>query len=128
MKDDKLTRRQFVQTAAAGAGFLTLGALLAGCDKGGGDAAGGAAGGEAPKGEAPSAALDCTDVSGLSEADKKTRDAFKYVEKSPDPKKLCSNCQLYLQPEGGSGCGGCTIVKGPINPDGYCASWVPQTG
>ena len=122
MADDKrLTRRQFVQTAAAGAGFLTMGMLLAGCDKSSGG------GGEAPK-EEEEKPLDCTDVSGLTDAEKKTRESFKYVEQTPEPGKLCANCQLYQPPADGDGCGGSTVVKGPINPNGYCTSWVQRTG
>lgn len=120
--NNRLTRRQFVQTAAAGAGFLTMGMLLAGCDK-----SSGGGGGDQPA-EAEDKPLDCTDVSGLDEAGKKTREAFNYVEETTVPGKLCANCQLYQPPPSGDGCGGCTIVKGPINPNGYCTSWVQRTG
>jgi hypothetical protein len=54
------------------------------------------------------------------------RQTLQYVEESPDPEKLCSNCQLYVAPEEGAACGGCQIIKGPIAPGGYCTSWAQK--
>lgn len=106
MKDSKVDRRDFLKSA------LTLGAaagaasLLAACGKGGG-------------------ALVCTDAAGLSPADAATRTSLQYVDVSADPAKICSGCVLYTagQP---NACGGCQVVKGPINPAGYCASWAKK--
>jgi hypothetical protein len=65
-------------------------------------------------------ALPCGDLTGLSENDLKMRvDILKYVQESPDPEKLCDNCKFWVPPT----CGTCTLIKGPIAPKGYCASW-----
>jgi len=120
MSDDKITRRQFVQTAATSAvSAVALGTLLSACKS--------ESGGPAEKqGEQQPAALDCSDVSGLADAEKKTRESLGYVEQTPQPGKTCAGCQLYQLPASGTGCGGCTVVKGPINPMGYCNSFVPK--
>lgn len=115
----KITRRQFIHTtAAAGAATLTLGYLLAGCkgDGGGTKSGGGGGGGE----------KSCDDVSGLTEQEKKTRESLKYVEKSPEPQKNCANCSLYQLPKDGEFCGGCSVLKGPVHPQGYCTAWAPK--
>jgi hypothetical protein len=36
-----------------------------------------------------------------------------------DATKRCSGCLHYL-PAAPNKCGGCKVVKGPINPDGNC--------
>jgi hypothetical protein len=65
-------------------------------------------------------ALPCGNLDGLSENDLKMRnEILKYVQQSSDPKKLCENCKFWVPPT----CGTCTLVKGPIAPKGYCASW-----
>jgi hypothetical protein len=126
MADDKMTRRQFVQSAATSAiSVAAFGAFVSACKSETGANDKGGAGAE--KKEEGAAELDCTDVSGLTDAEKKTRTSLKYVDQSPEPGKNCANCQLYQPPESGSGCGGCTVVKGPINPAGYCTSWVKKS-
>lgn len=72
------------------------------------------------------ALLDCTDVSTMSDADKLLRTTLKYVDKSPDPAKICSGCNFFQQPAMTTVCGGCTLLKGPINPGGNCTSWVQK--
>lgn len=106
MKSHRLSRRALLQ-AAGGLGATAAVFGLSGCKKG---AKGGA----------------CTDLSGLSEGEKKVREQLKYVDKSPVPAKNCSNCKLYKKPSGGSECGGCTLFKGPVSPTGYCSSWQPS--
>lgn len=125
MSNEKMSRRQFVQTAATGVVSVTaLGLLITGCEKQGADSA-------APEGTAPAEtaekALDCTDTTGLTETEIATRKSLAYVDQSPIPEKLCSNCQLFV-PAKGDGCGSCTVVKGPIHPAGYCNSWVQKQG
>ena len=68
--------------------------------------------------------FSCMDTSGLTEAEITQREAVNYVDMTADMEKMCSNCQLYTVPEGDMQCGGCTLVKGPIHPDGYCDLWV----
>ena len=61
------------------------------------------------------------DIAKLSEGEQKTRTSMKYVDQTPIPSKRCDNRKLFVP---GKPCGGCTIVKGPIKPEGYCVAWV----
>lgn len=129
MSDEKVSRRDFFKRAAIiGASVAGAGAVLSACKKNGGDAKGqdkgGSGGGEASKSaDKGNGELTCTDTSGLTDAEKKTRESLKYVDKSPKPDKNCANCKLYTEPEQEGECGGCTVMAGPIHPDGYCISW-----
>ena len=69
----------------------------------------------------------CSDLSKLSADEKQTRNDFRYISKSQFPDQLCSNCELWIAPEEGKTCGGCEIMEGPINPNGYCSAWVKAT-
>ena len=66
----------------------------------------------------------CADLSKLTAEEKQTRTDFQYIAKTKFPDKLCSNCELWLAPGEGKTCGGCDIMQGPINPNGYCTAWV----
>lgn len=86
-----------------GAG-IAAGSVLVACNKGGD-------------------ALSCDDTSGLDASQVSLRTTNGYVEQSPEPAKDCANCSLFTA--GGAGaCGGCTVIPGPINPEGYCNVWV----
>jgi hypothetical protein len=109
-KNDGISRRELIKRSLVVLGAATGGAaLLSACDSGG-DSGG---------------ALSCNDLSGLDEQQKQTRTSLEYVEKTPDPAKTCSNCNFWQagQP---NACGSCTLVQGPINPEGYCKSWVAK--
>lgn len=70
----------------------------------------------------------CNDTGGLSADDLKIRtEAAVYVEKAPDPAKHCSACLQFL-PGAKDACGGCKVVKGPINPAGSCKLFQPKQG
>ncbi len=69
----------------------------------------------------------CEDLSGVSENDIEARTKLGYVEKSPLPDKLCSNCKLHIPPAAGKECGGCMLFKGPVYSSGYCTYWAPPT-
>jgi len=103
-------------------GCLSLGGVsfLASCQKKTEVERQGAAG--MAKGEA-AAADSCANVSSLNEQEKQTRVSNGYVGKSVIEGKRCSNCSLFIP---GKPCGTCSIVKGPINPDGYCTVWVAR--
>ena len=125
-EDHRLSRRNFIQRI----GLLgAAGAVLAGC--GGGDEADPEMGDGAVTDDDLSAATNaetCDDLTGLTEAEiQARRETFQYVDESPNPEQLCDNCQFWLPAENDGFCGGCTIVKGPIHPDGWCISWAPQT-
>jgi hypothetical protein len=69
----------------------------------------------------------CTDLSGLSQADLQTRTQFNYTGQTPDEDKFCSNCLHWRAPKSGNNpCGTCELVKGPINPNGYCTQWMQK--
>lgn len=69
--------------------------------------------------------LSCNDTSGLAPGDVQTRTSLGYVDRSPQPAKLCSNC-LHYKPAGENQCGGCAILRGPVHPNGYCNSWAAK--
>jgi hypothetical protein len=69
----------------------------------------------------------CTDVSGLSSDDINARNnTAAYVDATPDPAKKCSNCVQFVAAGDPKACGSCKVVKGPINPEGYCRLWVAK--
>lgn len=104
------TRRAFVRRLA-GLGALTLGgpALLAACGDGG-----------------AVTAASCPGYDALTPQDRQMREALNYVDVSPNPAQLCTNCQFYVPEEGGSRCGGCTLFAGPVAPGGWCSSWAAR--
>ena len=67
----------------------------------------------------------CGDLTGLTKPEIEVRKNFDYVFKTPYPDKRCDNCKLWIAPAPGKVCGGCRIIKGPINPGGHCTAWVP---
>jgi len=103
--DEKLSRRDVLQQSAAFGALVVLGAGA--CNK--------------------PAALVCTDTAGLSATDVQVRTSLGYVDSSVEQGKLCSGCQQFLPPDGAGKCGGCKVIKGPINPNGYCKSFVAKT-
>jgi hypothetical protein len=125
----KLSRRDFLNRAVVlGMASVGAGAVLTACDKGdkkGGDKMDAKKAGGDKMDAKKAGPLKCDDVAGLSEADKATRTNNQYVEKSTTAGKTCSNCQLY-KPGAAGACGSCTLVKGPINPQGYCRVWVKK--
>jgi hypothetical protein len=102
--DEKLSRRDVLQQSAAFGALVVLGAGA--CNK---------------------PALVCTDTAGLSATDVQVRTSLAYVDSSVEQGKLCSGCQQFLPPDGAGKCGGCKVLKGPINPNGYCKSFVAKT-
>lgn len=71
--------------------------------------------------------LSCTDVSGLSEAEKTARSALQYTDKGTNASQVCEGCMHYRPGAAAGQCGTCAIVKGPIHPKGYCTAWVAKT-
>ncbi len=125
-RDTVSSRRAFLEKLAA-LGIASLGgtAFLTGC----------AQKEEQPPAEqatapAQPAELTCNDVSGLRPEELQQREqmikTLQYVEHSPYPDKVCSNCNFWKAPPEGQQCGGCQLILGPINPNGYCTSWAPK--
>lgn len=70
--------------------------------------------------------LSCTDTSGLTPAQTSVRETQHYVDAAPNAAEKCSGCTFFTAGQAGA-CGGCTVVQGPIHPDGTCDLWVAQT-
>jgi hypothetical protein len=69
---------------------------------------------------------NCNDITGLSPADAEARrTTAQYVEQAPDPAKKCEGC-VQFQPGPANACGSCKVVKGPIDPNGYCKLWTKK--
>lgn len=117
----RVSRRRFLHSLGVFGVGGASGWLLSGC--GGGDDSGSSS--------STAAAGHCADTSRLSEQEKNRRKqmvkSLQYVENSPKEDKYCSNCQLYVKSEYGSGCGGCQLFPGPVNGKGYCNSWAPMS-
>src|ERR1700676_3384993 len=45
-----------------------------------------------------------------------------YTEEAKDPRKICDVCKNFT--EQSAPCGPCTLLRGPVNPGGYCDAWV----
>ncbi|MFN3200832.1 MAG: high-potential iron-sulfur protein [Bradymonadia bacterium] len=124
------SRREFL-LVATGLSVVAGSVLFAGCggkkdgDKKDGDKKA-ATGGD--KKAASAGGGGCTDISKLNDAEKAMRTQLKYIDISTNAEQNCANCQLYQAATGGAACGGCAVVKGPINPKGWCASWAKKVG
>lgn len=106
---NEVSRRDFLtRSLSIGAAGVVAGAFLSACGKKeGGD--------------------PCADESKLTGTEKTVRKSTKYVAKSPHKDKLCDNCLHWIDPEAGSPCGGCKVVKGPIAAKGHCNLWAKKT-
>lgn len=121
--EEEYSRRTFIErlvkNLAGGSTTLLLGLpLLSGCQSG-----------DESTNEEGENALDvesCDDLSKVSEAEKKKREGFGYVEETPMPDKRCENCNLYTPPKEGRKCGGCILFDGPVFAEAYCTYWAPQ--
>lgn len=69
--------------------------------------------------------LTCVDTTGLTPDEITARTTLGYVDKTPEPAKLCSNCIQYV-PAAPDKCGGCKVLKGPVHPSGYCKVWAAK--
>ena len=117
-----ITRKTFVKNLFFSGTILLGGStLLAAC--GGGEKK---PEGNENTGQSANANDPCSDVSKLSDADLATRKQFEYTGQTPNSEKFCSNCLHWRPPTGSSACGTCELVKGPINPNGYCTQWMQK--
>jgi len=105
---DKITRREMLGRSLLLGAVATVGTnlFLSGCG---------------------SSELNCSSTAGLSPEDTATRTNNNYVDRAGDASKKCSGCNFY-QAAAPNTCGGCTVVKGPINPAGGCNLWVAKQG
>ncbi len=127
MKNKDFSRRDFLLKASAiGAVAIGGSSVLAACGGKEGASEAPAAAPAAPQAAPKTAAATCNDLTGLTEQEKQMRTALQYADETTIPDKRCDNCQLYIEPEGDSACGGCKILKGPIAAAGYCTSWAAK--
>jgi High potential iron-sulfur protein len=71
----------------------------------------------------------CSDVTGLSPDELRTRnDIATYTEVAPDASKKCTLCAQFVPAPSANACGSCKVVKGPINPEGWCKLFVAKAG
>ncbi len=68
----------------------------------------------------PLAVVATTAIASAADDSAGTKAQFKYVDKSVIKGKECDGCALYQAP------GKCAVVKGKINPKGYCSAYAPK--
>lgn len=119
---DKLTRKEFLERISmVFVGIFGATTLLSSCSKKEETPA------ETPQmTQTPKQADPCSDLSGLTQDEINIRTTFQYVPHSTMPDKDCANCNFWIAPEEGKPCGACQIIKGPINPKGYCTQWLKK--
>jgi len=129
MGTKKMNRREFIQRAGvystAGIALLGTAALLTGC---GSEEKAADMGSQAKKTiDTVKKEVDpCNDLSGLSAAEVQTRETFEYVAFEEKVEERCTTCNFWIPAKDAAPCGGCTLVKGPIHPNGGCMSWVAK--
>jgi hypothetical protein len=89
-----LGRAATAALAAAG-----VGAAVAGCKK---------------------APLVCDGIPGIAPADVQLRATLDYKDISPALDRQCVDCTLYVAAPTEDACGGCKVVRGPVNLKGTC--------
>lgn len=115
-----MIRRRALQVI--GTSFTAGGLLLLGCNKSGSQGSGSSAGAAAA-----GAGGSCQDKIEVDEAAATLRRTLQYKEKSDTPDKKCSSCaQFEVERYAGTGCGGCKLFAGAVNPEGLCLSFAPK--
>lgn len=112
--DRRMDRRQWLMTWKPLAGLMAA-ALAAGCS---GTGAG-------PQKGGGTRAVDCTELKGLTDEERKAREALGYEASATDPERRCSGCALFVPAKEGA-CAGCMLFKGPILPEGSCIQFQPR--
>ena len=108
MEENRIGRRDALKRALTVLGAAAIApTLLAGCGEEGGGA------------------LSCAGTDGLSAPEIATRNSQAYVEASANAEQTCANCNFFTAGQAGQ-CGTCTVIRGTINPAGYCNLWVAQ--
>ena|SRR5579883_1135501 len=71
--------------------------------------------------------IHCDDTTGIAPTDVETRKTLAYIDRTPDPNKMCQNCQQFVAPPSATQCGTCKVLKGNVHPNGYCKSWAAKS-
>jgi hypothetical protein len=69
---------------------------------------------------------DCSDLSGLTDAERTVRESFGYESVASISERSCRNCKLFLPPTKEKPCGSCLLFKGPVNEQGSCIQFAPK--
>lgn len=121
------SRRVFCKRMLSAAFFLAGGFVVAGCGGGSGSKKQETADSTAGTDDAMARfGGNCDDFSMLTEDDYKVREQLGYQKVSPTEETQCQQCNLWLPPRPDESCGGCTLFKGPIEPQGTCTYWAPR--
>ena len=121
---NEMNRKEFLRLVFLGLAAGAGGSLLASCGSKEETSQTETSGGAQKTPSRPAAADPCADVTGLTDAELTMRnETLKYIPVSADPDKRCDNCKFWKPSESGEFCGSCELIKGPINPKGYCVSW-----
>lgn len=108
MSDGKMGRREAAKRALMVLGAAAVApSVLAACGEEGGGG------------------LTCTDTSSLTPQELTTRQSQAYTDSSPHADKHCNNCRFFTAGQANQ-CGTCTVIRGPIHPDGHCSLWAAQ--
>jgi hypothetical protein len=70
--------------------------------------------------------VDCSMPPGLTDEQRAQRRTLAYVERSPNAQQRCELCNFFTS-AGADACGQCTLNLGPVNPQGYCSSFVVRS-
>lgn len=84
----------------------------------------GAFGATAACGKEKHATISCNDTTGLTAGEVQLRTVLAYADISPEAGKACARCIQFLPGPTPDACGGCKILKGPVNPKGSCRSFI----
>jgi hypothetical protein len=68
----------------------------------------------------------CDSTLGLTPDEIKTRKSLGYLDRGPDPNKLCLGCEQYLPPPKADECGTCKVLKGTVHTKGTCNVFTPK--
>jgi hypothetical protein len=66
------------------------------------------------------APLVCDGLPGIAPADVQLRTTLDYKDTTLALDRLCVDCTLFVAAPTEDACGGCKVVRGPINPKGTC--------
>ncbi|MFB6151153.1 MAG: high-potential iron-sulfur protein [Haloarculaceae archaeon] len=97
-----------------------LAAGLAGCSSGGG---------QETAEPVPDAYRTATSIGGQQRdpGALSSQSAVNYRDE-PSGNQKCSNCTYYIKGKNDDGMGACALVRGKIDPNGWCASYVRHQG
>lgn len=73
----------------------------------------------------PAAALAALSAPGVADAAKGSKAQFKYQD-TPKKGEKCATCRFYIASKKPKAKGACTLVAGPISPNGWCIAYAKK--